>query len=251
MLTLSHVCVRYGAHAALRDLSIHVAEGEWLMLVGPNGAGKSTALRAVTRGVPFEGEILVLGDDVRRLRAAELARRVGMLEQHSGAQYAYTVEEIVRLGRYAHARGPFSGGDAGGEEAVARSLETTGMAALRSKSALELSGGELQRAFLAQVFAQDPAILLLDEPANHLDLPYRRRAYTLIEEWLKRPGRAAVCVEHDLSLALRYGTRAALLCDGELIAQGEPKKALTRENLERAYGMDVRGFMLEMLGQWA
>ena len=126
----------------------------------------------------------------------------------------------------------------------------TGMTALRRASVLTLSGGELQRAFLAQVFAQNPRLLILDEPANHLDLVYQKQIFSLIGQWLREPGRAVLSIVHDLSLALRYGTHATLLDGGRCVAQGTAREALAPEHLEKVYGMDVRGWMRELLGEW-
>ena len=108
----------------------------------------------------------------------------------------------------------------------------------------------MQRTFLAQVFAQEPQLLMLDEPANHLDLVYQKHIFTLIGEWLKQPGRAVISVVHDLSLARRYGTHAVLMHQGKAVAQGETASVLTPANLQSVYGMDVAGWMREMLGQW-
>lgn len=114
-----------------------------------------------------------------------------------------------------------------------------------------LSGGELQRTFLAQVFAQNPQILILDEPANHLDLIYQKHIFSLIETWLRQPGRAVVSVVHDLSLARKYGTHAVLMHRGQCAAQGKIGDVMTAEKLQAVYEMDVYGWMREMLGQWA
>lgn len=251
MLTAERVSVRYGARTVVDGVSLSLREGQWLMLAGPNGAGKSTLIRAITQGVPYEGRIELLGRDVRAYRPAQLARQVGVLAQQHSVNYAYTVEEIVRLGRYAYAQGFLSGRDSEGEARVEEALRMTGMTALRSANVLTLSGGELQRAFLAQVFAQNPRLLILDEPANHLDLVYQKQIFSLIGQWLREPGRAVLSVVHDLSLALRYGTHAALLDGGRCVAQGTAREALAPEHLEKVYGMDVRGWMRELLGEWA
>ena len=250
MLKAENVSVRYGERTAVDGVSFSLEVGQWLMLVGPNGAGKSTLLRALTLGVPYGGVIQLDGRDIRAYRPAELARRVGALSQHNHVGYAYTVEEIVGLGRYAHAKGFLSARDQDGEALVRQALALTGMEELRHASALTLSGGELQRAFLAQVFAQNPRVLLLDEPANHLDLGYQKHIFSLIGQWAKQPGRAVVCVVHDLSLARRYGTHALLLDRGRCVAQGETGAVLTRENLQSVYGMNVHEWMRELLSQW-
>ncbi|HIQ70975.1 MAG TPA: ABC transporter ATP-binding protein [Candidatus Onthenecus intestinigallinarum] len=250
MLTAQNVTVRFGALTAVDGVSLSLSAGQWLMLAGPNGAGKSTLLNAIAQGVRYEGRVCLDGKDLRDYRPGERARRIGVLAQRHDVGYDYTVEEVVGLGRYAHARGFLGGRDVQGGEMVERALRLTGMEPLRGKSMRTLSGGEVQRAFLAQVFAQDPEILLLDEPANHLDLPFQRHIFGLIQDWLAQPGRAALCVVHDLSLARRYGTHAALMHRGRCVAQGETDAVFTPENLRRVYGMDVHAWMREMLAQW-
>ena len=179
------------------------------MICGPNGAGKSTLLSAVSQELPYTGLVTLDGTDLRRMKPRPLARRMAMLRQLSDLAYAYTVEEVVAMGRYAH-RGLLQA-DNGGAEAVECALQAVQLQDKRRQNILTLSGGELQRTFLAQVFAQNPQILILDEPANHLDLIYQKHIFSLIETWLRQPGRAVVSVVHDLSLARKYGTHAVLM----------------------------------------
>ena len=250
MLQASHITVRYGDHTVVDDLSFELKEGQWLMLAGPNGAGKSTLIETISQGVPYAGSIELQGRDIRRFKPAQLARTVGVLAQKNTVGYAYTVEEVVGLGRYAYTSNFLSPRDDEGREQVEKALELTGLTGLRHASVLTLSGGELQRTFLAQVFAQNPQLLILDEPANHLDLVYQKHIFSLISQWVKEPGRAVLSVVHDLSLARRYGTHAVLLHEGHGVAQGEISQVLTPENLRRVYDMDVYAWMHEMLGQW-
>ena len=250
MLKAERVTVCCDGQVIVDDLSFALEAGQWLMLVGPNGAGKSTLIRAIAQGVPYTGSITLDGRDIRAYKPAQLAQRIGVLSQQHSVGYAYSVEEVVSLGRYAHAAGFLSGGDAEGKARVEEALEMTGLAHLRRTSVLTLSGGELQRTFLAQVFAQNPQILILDEPANHLDLVYQKHIFSLIGEWLKTPGRAVMSVVHDLSLARRYGTHALLMDHGQSVAQGTIPETLTNENLQAVYGMDVFGWMREMYAQW-
>ena len=165
--------------------------------------------------------------------------------------YAYTVEEVVGLGRYAYRSGFLSGRRGEDKDRVEQALEMTGLQDLRRASMLTLSGGETQRAFLAQVFAQNPQVLILDEPANHLDLNYQQQIFSLIQDWLKEPGRAVLSVVHDLSLARRYGTHAVLLHQGKCVAQGVITDVMTPDHLNAVYGMDVRAWLRELLSQWA
>lgn len=250
MLEVKNLSVSYGPYTIVDDLSFQVGEGQWLMIVGPNGAGKSTVLNAITQGVDYKGEIALQGTDVKKQKAAKRARDIGVLAQNHFVGYEFTVEEIVRLGRYSHSSGLLSGRNDSDTKAVEEALKLTGMTELRCQSVLTLSGGELQRTFLAQVFAQEPRLLLLDEPTNHLDLVYQKQVFALISEWVKTPGRAVVSVVHDLSLAKAFGTDALLLYRGKAVAQGRVKDVLSPENLDPVYGMDVYGWMGKMLAQW-
>ena len=250
MLEVRGLTVRYGAFTIVDGLSFHVREGEWLMIVGPNGAGKSTVLGAVTQAVPYTGSVLLDGENVKKMKPAQRARKMGVLMQKNFAGYAFTVEEVVRLGRYAYAPGVLSGHGAEDTEAVEEALKRTGLTAQRGQSVLTLSGGELQRTFLAQVLAQRPRLLLLDEPTNHLDLVYQKQVFELVGEWLRTPGRAVVSVVHDLSLAKAFGTRALLLDHGKTAATGPVGEVLCPEKLNGVYNMDVSAWMRKMLGQW-
>ena len=250
MLKGNHITVRYGEHTVVDDVSFTLEEGQWLMLVGPNGAGKSTLIETISQGVPYTGSIELEGQDIRRYKPAQLARKIGVLSQKNSVGYGYSVEEVVGLGRYAYTSSFLSNRDDDGKDQVDRALELTGLTELRKSSVLTLSGGELQRTFLAQVFAQNPQILILDEPANHLDLVYQKHIFSLIAQWLKEPGRAVMSVVHDLSLARRYGTHAVLMNRGKCVTQGEINTVLTPENLRSVYDMDVYAWMHEMLEQW-
>ena len=250
MLEIKDLSVRYSSVLALDKVSFTLYPGQWLMLVGPNGAGKSTIVEAIAQGVKYTGEIRFMGKAVDRMDVHSRAMAIGVLSQKNAVNYAYTVEEVVALGRYAYKRSFLSSKGQDDEEQIERALNATGLQAFRRSSVLELSGGELQRVFLAQVFAQDPRILILDEPANHLDLIYQKHIFTLIGEWLKTGGRGVISVVHDLSLAKKYGTAAVLLNNGKAVAKGEIDSCLSREKLEDVYGMDVYGWMREMLAQW-
>ena len=251
LLTIRELTVQYGTKKILDGVGLTLEQGRWLMLVGPNGAGKSTVVNAVTQGVPYAGRIELLGRDVRRYKPRALAQRVGVLAQSHAVSYSFTVEEVVRLGRYAHAAGVFSARSAQDERKVEQALALTGLLPLAGQSVLTLSGGELQRVFLAQVLAQDPKIMLLDEPANHLDPAYQKQLFSLIDDWRRQPGRAVISVVHDLSLARRFGTHALLMHDGRCASQGEIASVMTPDNLAAVYDMDVAAWMRELLACWA
>ncbi len=249
MLKVENLTVTYGDLTILHDVSFRLEPGEWLMIVGPNGAGKSTLINAVTGGAPAKGRVFFEGKDIRAMKSYELARSVGVLSQSHFVGYSFSVEEVVRLGRYAYAPTIFSR-HSGEEQAVRAALEQTGLYEQRRQNVLTLSGGELQRTFLAQTFAQDPQLLLLDEPTNHLDLVYQKQVFELIQTWLEKKDRAVISVVHDLSLARAYGTRALLLDRGQVVADGPMDRVFSDEVLNRVYRMDVRDWMMKMLAQW-
>jgi iron complex transport system ATP-binding protein len=250
MLEVGNLSVRYGETRALAGVSFSVRSGEWLMVTGPNGAGKSTLLEALIQSVPYTGELLLDGERIGAMKPRVRARKMGMLSQRFAAGYAFTVEEVVRLGRYAY-HDALGGFDQADEAAVEEALRQTGTEALRGHPISQISGGEVQRAFLAQLFAQDPGLLMLDEPSSHLDPAYQKQILELIRDWLKREGRAVISVVHDLSVARRYGTRAMLLDHGRVAADGMPDEALSPALLRRVYGMDVAAWMQGLYGVWA
>ncbi len=232
------------------SVSFTLEAGDWLMVAGPNGAGKSTLLAALTRGMPYTGRVSLAGRDAAALPPKAFARTLGVLAQQHSLNYDFTVEEVVSMGRYCHRGGvlaPHSDEDAA---QIQLALERTGLAAQRGQSVLTLSGGELQRTFLAQLFAQDPKILLLDEPTNHLDIQYQAQLFELIEQWRRQPGRAVLSVVHDLSLARLYGNRAMLMHRSHVVAIGDKQSTFTRENLEHIYQMDVYAWMDRLHAPW-
>ena len=252
LLTVSHLSVTLGGREILRDISFSVCEGHWLMVVGPNGAGKTTLVNALTQGIPYSGMAAFEGRDLKKMKPLEIASKIAVLRQRHQAGYAFTVEEIVRLGRYRQRSGLFrsAAGKEGDDRAVEKALQETGLLPLRGQSILKLSGGELQRTFLAQTFCQDPALLILDEPTNHLDLLYQKQIFALLADWLKVPGRAVCSIVHDLSLAKAYGSKALLIDQGRQAAFGPAGEVLTEKELNPVYGMEVGQWMRHMLKMW-
>ena len=250
LLRVENLSVCYGEKRAVDDVTFRVNAGEWWMIAGPNGAGKSTLAGALARTRRYTGEIFLDEVEIRKYKYGKFARKVGILSQNNASLYGFTVEEVVSLGRYAWRSGYFRGGDPAGEEKIREALALTGLTEMRGRSMLTLSGGESQRVFLAQALAQDPKLLMLDEPANHLDLPYQQQLVSVIGEWLKTPGRAVITVTHDLTMARQYGTHTLLMREGRCVAQGETEAVMTPENLEKVYEIDVAQIMRAALRAW-
>ena len=246
MLEAENLTIRYGTCEIVKNISFTLESGQWFMLIGPNGAGKSTILNAISGSAAYTGTLRCMGQNIRRFSRRELAKAMGILAQGNSVGYGFTVREVVALGRYAH-----RGESPAKKEAHIRSaMELTGITELANKSVLQLSGGELQRTFLAQVFAQDPRILILDEPTNHLDLIYQKHIFEVVRNWLSLGDRAVISVVHDLNLVQAYGTHAMLMDHGHTLAQGNISSIFEGTELNHAYGMDVRSWMLSMLKQW-
>lgn len=246
-LTAEHISVLRGRTEIVHDVSFSVSDGQWLMICGPNGAGKSTLLSAISRELPYAGQVMLDGSDLRLMKPRALAQRMAMLRQLSELSYAYTVEEVVAMGRYAH-RGLLRS-DEGGAQAVENALCAVQLQDKRQQNILTLSGGERQRMLLAQVLAQQPDLLLLDEPGNHLDLRFQQELFLLIDAWRQQSGHAVVSVVHDLSLARKFGTHALLMADGRG-AYGTADAVLTPEALQAAWHMDVAGWLRSLRDVW-
>ena len=250
MLQVSDLSVSYGSSRILDGVSFSVEAGQWLMIIGPNGAGKTTVINAVSQGAPYTGTVLFEGTDLKTMKSRDLARRVGVLTQNHYVGYGFTVEEVIRLGSYAHRPGLFEKGRDDSEARVADAVEKTGMERFLKQSVLTLSGGELQRAFLAQLFVQDPRMLLLDEPTNHLDLIYQKQVFALVRKWMDETGGAVISVVHDLSLARAYGPHALLMKHGRAVDFGPIGDVMTPGHINGVYEMDVYDWMRTMYGQW-
>lgn len=249
MLQAKGIGVSYQGYVALQEIDLCLSSGQWLMVIGPNGAGKSSLLRALAQVQSHQGQVFLNGQAAGRMPAKAFAREVAMLAQNRVLQQAFTVEQLVGLGRYAW-QGPLGGADPDGQRHIEEAMERCGLIGKRRQNAFSLSGGELQRAFLAQVFAQDPKILLLDEPASHLDLPFQKAIFDLVKDWLKGPGRAVLSVVHDLLLARAYGSHAILLSGGRQVIQAEMETVMQGQILERAYGMDVPSWLGQLYRPW-
>ena len=250
MLKAENISVAYDGFTVLANVSFTLSPGSWLMVAGPNGAGKSTLAKAIAQSIPYRGKISIDGVNIASLKPSVLAKKLGMLEQNNHVGYSFSVSEIVRLGRYAYRRTPFSDTDKSDEDQIAKALEYTGLSHLSDRSILTLSGGEIQRVFLAQLIAQDPEILILDEPTNHLDLIYQKQVLELVRDWIQAGSRSVISVIHDLSLAKAYGTEVLLLSKGKTVAFGKTEEVLCDKNLNSAYGMPVRDWLTGLLSQW-
>ncbi len=238
LLSGSDLVLAHQRHEVVHGVSLELVAGQVTALVGPNGSGKSTVLRALARLHPVgSGEVAVDGADLRALRPREFARRVALLSQSRPHPSGVTVRDVVGYGRHPH-RARFAGWSEADRAAVDAALETTGTTEMADRSVDQLSGGELQRTWLATCLAQDTAVLLLDEPTNHLDLRYQVETLDLVRELADR-GTAVGVVLHDLDHAAAVADRVVLLHRGRVRADGAPADVLTSAHLTEVYGIDI------------
>ncbi len=240
MIRLERVDLSYDGRLVLRDLNIAIAPGEVFGLVGPNGSGKTTLLRAISgRLSPQDGVIYLDGRRLSELAPRELARELSMLEQEISCSFDFTVKEIVELGRLPH-RARWQRLSQKDREIVTRALELTHTLEFAERPIHTLSSGERQRVWIALALAQEPKVLLCDEPTAHLDLNYQIEIMELIRSLAKEQHLTVLVSLHDLNLALRYADRIALLSEGRLLAVGEPERVLTEELIALAFHARVR-----------
>ncbi len=238
-LEIRGVSFSYESSPILKDLIFGVGEGEFLGVMGPNGSGKTTLLRCMCKVLePQVGTILIDGRDLRSFERSEVAKTVGVVPQGSMVDAAFTVFEIVLMGRTSHI-GRFGVESAKDLKAVEEAMEMTGILHLADRTFDELSGGERQRVIIARAFAQEPKVLLLDEPTVHLDIKYQLEILELIERLNKKTGIVIVSVFHDLNLACQHCDSIMLLYNGRIEAIGPPEQVLTPESIRRIYGVDV------------
>ena len=251
MLHIKNLCAGYGSGDVLHHISLDLPLGENLCILGPNGCGKSTLLRAIAGLLKSRGELELDGRPISAMRRPEIASHIAVMTQMSAVYFSYTVFETVMMGRYQQMRqGVFRTVSAKDRQCVQKYLQATGLEQLQDRQISELSGGQLQRVFLARTLAQEPEIILLDEPTNHLDLKHQAELVTYLKTWSRENGRTVIGVLHDINLSLMLSDQLMFLKDGAVAAAGKAEEVLKRDFLQSVYDMDVAGYMLESLKRW-
>ena len=243
-LAADRIEIRYAPDAppVLTQFSLDVRPGVFLGIVGPNGSGKSTLVRALSRALrPLSGAVLLDESDLyAALSAREAARAIGVVPQETAVSLDFTVREVVRMGRAPHLpRRPFASETAEDEKIVAEAMRAARVEELADRTVPTLSGGERQRVLFARALAQQPDVILLDEPTAHLDLRHQAETLTLARDLAHDGGKAVLAVLHDINLASAYCDVLVLLHAGRIAAQGTPEQVVTAENLQAVYGARV------------
>ncbi len=233
--------ITFGYDAAtpvIRGVDLAVASGESIALAGPNGSGKSTLLKLVS-GVlrPDSGAIEIDRVPIRALSVRQIARNLAMVAQERPVGFDFTVREVVAMGRIPH-RARFARESVEDHLAIEQAMELADIRGLASRSIRAVSGGERQRVYLGMALAQQPRLLLLDEPTTHLDLRHQVQFMSIVQE-RSTAGMTVLIAIHDLTLAAQAAHRIALLSSGRLAVVGTPNEVLTQSNVKQVFGVEV------------
>ncbi len=236
ILSIDSLEFSYRSHPVLEDINFEVKEGEILAILGRNGAGKTTLLKCLNRVLsPQDGTVQIDGKEIREMKPAAIARHIGWVPQR-GELSRMSVYDMVLLGRKPYFRWEPTAQDfAKVEEAI----QFMGIREIALRYVDELSGGEFQLVQIVRALAQDPRVILFDEPTSSLDIMHQHQLMTKLQGVIHGYPRAAVMTMHDINLALRYCDSFLLISDGRIQAAGD-RSIITPENMKEVYGVDVR-----------
>lgn len=246
--TLSNVTFGFGRRGAteqaqvLKNISLPIPSGEVLGILGPNGSGKSTLLKVLMRILaPQQGTIELFGQSYDTLTQADISRRVAFVPQETQQAFPFTINEMVLMGRYPHHNRTWGlGWEEPQDRVVAiQAMKDMDVTHLGTRIITDVSGGERQRAVIARALAQEPEVLLLDEPTAFLDLHHQLDIARIVRRLNQERALTVILVSHDLNLASQYCDRVLLLKDGEIFKIGHPQEVINKESLEPVYGCQV------------
>ncbi|AFZ02639.1 ABC transporter ATP-binding protein [Calothrix sp. PCC 6303] len=230
----------YLGKQVVKEINITLQKGEWLSFVGANGSGKSTLLKLMSRLLlPQAGVVLLDGKEIHNQSASLVAQKLALLPQQQTIPSGLTVWQLVALGRTPHQDWWQWQLNTEDRNQVDKALQLTNIQDFSNRPVENLSGGERQRAFLALALAQNPQILLLDEPTTYLDIRYQLELLELLRKLNQEENLSIITVLHDVNLAARYSSRIALLSQGIIFALGTPENVITPTNIADVLGVDV------------
>jgi iron complex transport system ATP-binding protein len=240
LVSVKGVGFSYGGPFRLKDVSFTVGKGEVLVLLGPNGCGKTTLLKCINALLsPSQGEVDILGKNIRRLSRAELARLIGFVPQTHSPPFPYTVLDVVLMGRASHMtlfQQPSHSDYIVSEEA----LGLMGVLQMKDRIYTQISGGERQLVLIARAIAQEPKVLLLDEPTAHLDFKNQQVVLRMVKRIATEKGLGVVMSLHDPNHALSFSDKVVLIGNGRVSAVGAPLEVVTPDNIRDVYSIETK-----------
>ncbi|MCL2759429.1 MAG: ABC transporter ATP-binding protein [Treponema sp.] len=250
MLIVKDLYAGYDGKDVIFDINFQVSAGESLCVLGPNSCGKSTLLKSLARIIDYRGDVLINEQNSSTIPRKELAKKIALLSQSAQVFFPYTVYETVSMGRYAYSQGFLKNLSSEDKDTIEDILKKLDIWDIKDRLIDELSGGTLQRVFLARTLVQTPDLILLDEPANHLDLKHQIELLKFLKKWVNEKNKTLIGVFHDLNLARQFGDIAIILNNGKIAANGKINEVLNSKVLNDVYGIDIQGFMKESLKNW-
>ncbi len=239
MIKTSNLKVKYDKYEVIRDFSMEVIRGEIVSILGPNGSGKSTILNAIAKFISHQkGGIYLDSSNMAGMGVKEIARKMSVLSQVNQSPEDFTVRELIYYGRLPHKRW-YEQKNQRDAEVIEWAIKETNLGPLSEKKVSALSGGERQRVWIALALAQEPKVLMLDEPTTYLDICHQMEVLELVKSLNQRLGLTIIMVLHDLAHAARYSDRVIVLEKGEMVAYGKPEEVLTRELIRSVYQVDA------------
>lgn len=250
VIQASQLNLGYNRKTIVKEFNLAITSKTIVGLVGPNGSGKTTILRALAGLLhPRAGVVLVQGESLAQLDSRKRARQIAWVPQRESLVWSLSIEEAVQLGRAPH-RGWFLPYTKQDHRMVDWAIELTELDDLKDRPVDQLSGGEFQRVLIARALAQEPEILLLDEPTTNLDVHHQIQLLDLIKRLANKKELTVIMAIHDLNLAVRYCDQLILLHDGQQKGIGKPEKVLTKDNLQTVFGIEAKLYQ-DPWGYWA
>ncbi|MDK4352202.1 ATP-binding cassette domain-containing protein [Enterococcus thailandicus] len=238
MIDLAGVNKAYQGKSVVDNINLTIQEQQLTAFIGPNGAGKSTLLSLVSRLVPKDtGEIYLDHNEVRTWKSNELAKKLAILRQSNELNLQITVRELVEFGRFPYTKGRLTQED---HQLVEEALKHLGLTKLTDQFVHTLSGGQLQRVYIAMVLAQDTDYILLDEPLNNLDMNFAVQIMQILKKLVTELGKTVVIVLHDINFAASYADEIVAMKEGQLFTQGKTNEIIQKAVLDELYEMDIR-----------
>ena len=238
-IEIKNIKFSYDTDEVIKDVSLILEQGEFLGVIGPNGAGKSTILRILC-GIlrPKQGKVLIFNKDIETISQKALAQQVGFVPQETPFALNFLVEDIIHMGRYPYLH-PFQKEGEKDNDAVEHALQSADVLNFRKRPINSLSSGERQRVVIARSLAQEPKILLLDEPTSHLDIHHQYAIMELLKK-LNSQGISIIIINHDLNLASLYCQRLILMHQGKIHSVGSPHALINEKIIKEVYGTQIK-----------
>lgn len=238
-LSVAGIDCSYNSTQVLKDVRLQVGRGDFVGIIGPNGSGKTTLLKAISATLkPAKGAILLENVDVHSIKKLDLAKKMAVVPQETSILFDFTAFDIVMMGRNPHVD-RFRFETSKDVAAVKKAMKLAGCLEFAQREVGSLSAGERQRVAIARAIAQEPSVILLDEPTSHLDINFQLETMALLKDLSDNAKLTVIAVFHDLNLAARYCRTLIIIKDGKILAAGNCADVFTKENIKKAYGVDV------------